>query len=425
MKVSILTIGDEILIGQIVDTNSSWMGEQLNRIGAQVHQIITVGDEHQDIITGLNSALKEADAVLITGGLGPTKDDATKKALVDFFEVGWRFDEPTWERIQSMFSKWGRAPLPAHKEQCRMPENAELLHNKMGTAPGMLFKYQNKLIVSMPGVPYEMKYLMEYEVIPKLCETFQLSPIAHRTILTAGMGESMIAKRLEEYENKAPKNLKIAYLPNLGRVRIRLTARGENQEEIESLLDQEMLQVVPLLSDIMYGEGHITQAEALGQLLQQKDLTLACAESCTGGNIAHHITLIPGSSKHFVGGVVAYSNTIKESVLGVKTQTLIDHGAVSESTVREMVAGALTTFKSDIAIAISGVAGPGGGSEEKPVGTIWMAVGNKDHIHTQLIKAGKDRQRNIEYATNWAFEITRRFINKEYYNPKQLYQIKS
>jgi len=413
MKVSILTIGDEILIGQVIDTNSAWMGQRLNAIGAEVEKTVSVKDTRASIEDGLRVAAEGVDIVLMTGGLGPTKDDITKKVLADYFGTKMYFHEPTWERIQKLFARWGRSTTPAHREQCFMPESATILMNKMGTAPGMWFEHDEKVFVSMPGVPYEMKFLMENEVLPRLQANYQSEAIAHRTILTIGEGESRIAKRIEAFDESLPKNIKIAYLPNLGRVRVRLTGRGGEQADLEALLDKKKEELVQIIPELVYGFEKEQLEEVLGKMLLDKGWTLATAESCTGGHIGHKIISIPGSSAYYTGGVVAYSNTIKNQLLHVSQNTLNEHGAVSEQTVTEMVQGALKTLGSDVALSISGIAGPGGGTPEKPVGTVWMAVGNQDKIITRKLSIGKNRAKNIEYSAVQALNLLRQFLLQE------------
>jgi nicotinamide-nucleotide amidase len=413
MKISIITIGDEILIGQTIDTNSAWMGKKLNAIGAQIHQIVSVGDDLPDIIQNLEKALQHSDVVLLTGGLGPTKDDVTKKALCEFFGVDLVFHQPTYDRILKLFEKWGRSTTEAHRLQCFMPGNAELLYNKMGTAPGMWFEKDGKVVVSMPGVPYEMKYLMETHVISKLKATFPGQPIVHRTIQTVGEGESRIAFRLEDIESALPAHIKLAFLPNLGKVRLRLTGKGPDQTALEHELDEKVKQIVDRIPELIFGFGEIKLEAAIGQMLKERQLKLATAESCTGGFLAHMITSVPGSSDYFQGSIIAYANAVKMNQLGVKADTLNQQGAVSEATVREMVTGALDLLQTDLAVATSGVAGPGGGSEEKPVGTVWMAVGNNNRIKTRLIRAGKDRIKNIEYSSVHALNLIREFLLEE------------
>ena len=291
-----------------------------------------------------------------------------------------------------------------------MPEGAEILTNKMGTAPGMWFNHGGTVIVSMPGIPYEMKYLMENEVIPKLTQTFPGRPIAHRTILTVGEGESRIAQRLENFESSLPENLKLAYLPNLGKVRLRLTGRGDDQQLLEAVLDRKVIEIENLIPDLIFGKDKEDLASAIGKLLLERELTLGTAESCTGGHIAHLITRIPGSSAYFQGSVVSYSNETKQRLLGVKPKTLESYGAVSEQTVLEMAEGAREPLGCDLAIAISGIAGPSGGSPQKPVGTIWMAVSDGKTHKTYKLQAGKDRLKNIQYASVVALNMIRKFL---------------
>ena len=414
MNVNIVTIGDEILIGQIIDTNSAWMGQQLNLVGAKVSAIHSVSDTKEGIISALEIGLKQADVILLTGGLGPTKDDITKKTIADYFGTTMIFHEPTWERIQGMFRSWGRSTTPAHKEQCFMPANAQILYNKAGTAPGMWFEIDGKIIVSMPGVPYEMKYLMEFEVIPKLVDYFPGKPIAHRTILTVGEGESRIAARLETIENSLPDFVKLAYLPNLGNVRLRLSAIAKNGEDIESILNEKAAAIEAELPELIYGYGTQTLEAAIGKLLIERGLTLATAESCTGGFLAHKITKIPGCSAYYKGSVIAYAYETKNKQLGVKNETLEKYGAVSEETVKEMVVGVIKAIETDIGISISGIAGPGGGTPDKPVGTVWLAIGNKDHIETRKLQIGKDRLRNIQYTAIQGLNMIRQFVHKHY-----------
>ena len=410
MKVHIVTVGDEILIGQTIDTNSAWMGQQLNSIGAEVVEITTVADEYDSILNGIKKGFENADIVLMTGGLGPTKDDITKKTIADFFQVGMSFHEETFARLTKAFAKFGIQVQEAHRIQCQMPNNAQIIKNNMGTAPGMWFENEGKVLVSMPGVPYEMKWLMQNGVISGLKEKFKSQPIVHRTIMTAGTGESRLAKKIEDIEEGLPAHIKVAYLPSLGTVRLRLTARGDDEVQLNEELDQLKTQVIERVSNYVYGFDEETLEQVVGKILKEKELKLSLAESCTGGYIAHRITSVPGSSAYFWGSVVSYANEIKMNTLGVKEATLIAHGAVSEQTVKEMVAGAISTLNTDVAIATSGIMGPGGGTDEKPVGTIWVAVGNKDDIRTHKLTLTKSRSKNIEYTGNFALNFLRKFL---------------
>ena len=414
MKVHILTVGDEILIGQIVDTNSAWMAQQLNAIGAKVTGITSVEDTRESITTGLTQALKDVDAVLMTGGLGPTKDDITKKTIADFFDVNMYFDESSYNRLQRLFERFGIEPNESHRVQCYMPTNANLLINKMGTAPGMWFDHEDKVIISMPGVPYEMKYLMEYEVLPKLKARFPMMPIQHRTIMTVGAGESMIAERIASVEEGLPSHIKPAFLPNLGQVRLRLSGRGGDEATLSRELDRWVKEIEELIPELIYGYDEQKLQAAVGDLLKERSLTLSTAESCTGGYLAHLITSISGSSAYFQGSVVAYANEVKTKQLNVSPETLEEYGAVSEETVKEMVQGLLGLLGTDIGIAISGIAGPTGGTADKPVGTIWLAVGNNEAIHTKKLQLTKDREKNIQYTSVVGLNMIRRFVIKSY-----------
>ncbi len=413
MNVHLITIGDEILIGQIIDTNSAWMGRELNYHGIRINGISTVGDDEADIEYALSHGLREADAVLMTGGLGPTKDDITKKVLAQFVGTELRLHEPTFERIQRFFERLGRKTTEAHRLQSYLPASSEVLVNRMGTAPGMWLEHEGKVIVSMPGVPYEMEYLMEHEVIPRLKKRYRPTPIVHQTLLTAGIGESHIAERIADLEEALPPHIKLAYLPNLGQVRLRLSARGLDEAQLQRELEQEMQKIRNRLSDIVFGQGTERLEEVVGRQLKEQGLQLCTAESCTGGYLSHLITSVPGSSAYFKGGIIAYSNELKMNELGVHSATLEEHGAVSEATVREMAEGARQRYGTDIAIAVSGIAGPGGGSEEKPVGTIWMAVSTPQFTEAFLLKAGKDRLKNIQYAGSHGLNFIRRMLVRQ------------
>ncbi len=420
MRVYLITIGDELLIGQTVDTNSAWMGRLLNLHGARIVESLTVGDDAPTIRKALERASGSADVVLITGGLGPTKDDITKKMLAEFFGDAMRFDDPTFERIKKLFQRWGREMTPAHREQCYMPASAELLLNKMGTAPGMWFERDGQIFVSMPGVPYEMEYLMEKEVVPRLVKRFPGLPILHRTILTVGEGESRIALRLEAFESQLPPHIKLAYLPNLGRVRLRLTGQHEDQQALELEMDQKAMELESLLPELTFGRDQETLEGAIGQLLRKHGLRLGTAESCTGGYIAHQMTTVPGSSEYFEGSIVSYSNAMKRNLLQVREETLQQFGAVSEQTVREMAEGALQAIGCDIAVSVSGIAGPGGGSAEKPVGTVWIGVSDGTQTEAFLLRSGKDRIKNIQFASVHALNRLRRFLLVYYEKRKEV-----
>lgn len=414
MIVNIVTIGDEILIGQIIDTNSAWIGQQLNLIGAKVNSIHSVSDTVAGIQNALDMALAQADIVLITGGLGPTKDDITKKTLANYFGATLVFHEPTWERIQEMFQRLGRSTTPSHKAQCFLPSNAEILFNKMGTAPGMWFEIKDKIVVSMPGVPYEMKYLMEAEVLPKLVRHFPSKTIAHRTILTVGEREAVIEERLTDFVAALPDFIKIAYLPKLGKIRLRLSAVSENGAAIESILDEKVKKLSGLIPELIYGYGKITLEAAIVKMLKDRGLSLATVEDATGGYVAYKINAVPTATTYFKGSIIACNNEIKIKQLGVNQITLNKQGAVSEDIAKEMVLGVLNTLQSNIAIAITGVVELETATSTKPVGTIWLAVSDNEYTDTTMLQLGKNRLQNMEYISVQALNCIRQFLNKYY-----------
>lgn len=399
MYVEIITIGDEILIGQIVDTNSAWMATELNKVGVKVKQITSISDEAAHIVSALNEAKKRADIILITGGLGPTKDDVTKSTLASYFNMPLRLDEPTLAHVKLFFEKLNRPMIAANIKQAEVPDGCTVITNKNGTAPCMWFEQEGKIIVSMPGVPFEMKYLMEEEIIPRIKKTFKLPYIVHYNMLTAGLGESFLAEQIADIENELPDHIKLAYLPKLGQVRLRLSATGQQEQKLKDEVALHAAKIINRLEKYVVNTEDIPFEKAILNLMQANRLTLSTAESCTGGYIAHQFTQHPGASAVFQGGAVTYSNALKQSVLGVKASTLEQFGAVSEQTVKEMALGAIANFKTDYAIAVTGIAGPDGGTTEKPVGTVWIAVADKNGVLAKLYTFASRRQQNIERAT--------------------------
>jgi nicotinamide-nucleotide amidase len=350
--------------------------------------------------------------VLITGGLGPTKDDITKTVLAEYFDTELRFHEPTWERLQALIRGFGREPSESHRVQCYLPAAAEILTNLLGTAPGMLLQKDRKMVVSMPGVPYEMRYLVKNEVLPRvrqLIEERSEPKLRSVTILTAGAGESVIAEQLAGIESDLPAEMSLAYLPNLGTVRLRLSIRGRDEAEMQSTLLNYRGRIEAIIGGMVYGHGHKNLAQAAGEVLLEKGLTLGTVESCTGGRVAQMLTGNSGASEYFHGSIIAYDNEVKEKLVGVAPAILVEHGAVSEACIRAMVAGGLEKLGTDLVVATSGIAGPGGGTEEKPVGTIWIAVGDNNHTEVRLLRAGKDRERNITYTAFQALNMVRKF----------------
>jgi nicotinamide-nucleotide amidase len=412
IKASIITIGDELLIGQVIDTNSAWMAQELNKIGVWVHRRVAVGDVRNDIWRALDDEGGYSDVILITGGLGPTADDITKPLLCEYFGGKMIMHEETLAHVTYLFEHVFKRPMPlleSNRKQAEVPDVATVLKNDVGTAPGMLFEKNNRIFISMPGVPHEMKFIVETHVAPLLKERFDLPFIGHRTLLTMGVGESFLAEKIKDFEAGLPKNIRLAYLPNYGMVRLRLTAQGE-KEKVETQLNEVFNTLKKQVEDVMVVDEDISFEVLLGRILKERNKTVSTAESCTGGYIAHLITSIAGASEYFKGSVVSYDNSIKENVLHVSHETISAAGAVSEETVRQMVAGALSIMQTDYAVAVSGIMGPGGGSGEKPVGTVWIAVGNTDRIETKKMHFRFDRKKNIELTAVNAMHMLYRFI---------------
>jgi nicotinamide-nucleotide amidase len=413
MLAEIITIGDEILIGQIVDTNSAWMARELNNIGIRVKQISSVSDDRQHILTGLAEAGKRAHIILITGGLGPTKDDITKKTIAEYFGVNMVENKDALNNVVNIFAKYNRPLLEVNRLQAQVPENCEVILNKNGTAPGMWFNVAGKIYISMPGVPHEMMYMMEEDVLPKLKSTLKLPFIIHKTILTVGEGESFLAERIADIEDSLPPFIKLAYLPKPGQVRLRLSGYGDNKDLIADKLNEFAAKIVERVGKAVAAEEDIPIEKAMLNFMAARNLTLSVAESCTGGYISHLFTQHPGSSKVFFGGAVSYSYELKESILGVKGTTLLNHGAVSEETATEMVQGALLKFKSDYAIAVTGIAGPDGGTAEKPVGTVWIAVASQQKLAVRKFTFGNKRQQNIERSATAALGMLNNLLHEQ------------
>ncbi|HVX52670.1 MAG TPA: CinA family nicotinamide mononucleotide deamidase-related protein [Chitinophagaceae bacterium] len=414
ITVSIITIGDELLIGQVVDTNSAWMAQQLNKSGIWVQHRAAVGDVREDIWNALDEEGKRSDVVLITGGLGPTADDITKPVLCDYFGGKMVLHQPTLDHILYLFEVVFKRPGPLlerNRNQALVPDVCTVLSNINGSAPGMMFEKNGKLFISMPGVPHEMKGIMTDHVLPLLKERYNLPYIAHRTLITFGIGESMVAERIQQWEEALPSFIKLAYLPNYGLLRLRLTGNGE-KEKVDAALTEAFTTLKQLVQPEMIADEDITLQQMVGKILLQQGKTIATAESCTGGYIAHLITSVPGASAYFYGSVVSYDNSIKQRVLGVKESTLQNDGAVSGETVREMLTGALNTMKADYAIAVSGIMGPDGGTPGKPVGTVWIAVGNAGSVEVRKLHLRFDRLKNIELTAMNALNMLRAYMLK-------------
>ena len=406
MNITIINIGDELLIGQVVNTNASTMSRMLTAAGMDVLKTMVVGDERQAIWKAVDEAMHSSDAVLVTGGLGPTKDDITKKLLCEYFNSELVESAMALDNVRRIFESRGYELTPVNRAQALVPRCCEVLNNDLGTAPCMWFAREGKVLVSLPGVPFEMEWLMRNRVLPKLQETFKTDIIVTKNILTQGIGESFLSDLIEPWELSLPENIKLAYLPVAGLTKLRLTVHGSYDPSIlKGLYD--------LAGQYIVGEDCETLDELVHKTLTGRGLTLATAESCTGGNIARLLTAQAGASAYFKGGVVAYSNEVKECALGVRHSTLETHGAVSEETVREMAEGVRQRLGADLAIATTGIAGPDGGTKEKPVGTVWIAVADKTHTEAKLLQFGANRrQQNIDRSTNQAFAMLMRLVVK-------------
>lgn len=407
MKAEIINIGDELLIGQVINTNASWMATQLTLAGIDVVHIAAVSDKRDAIRDALDHASGKADIILMTGGLGPTKDDITKKVLAEYFNSGMIFHQPTFEQVKAIFKARHFEVTEENRQQALIPEKCTPLFNRNGTAPGMWFEQNGKIYVSMPGVPFETKAMMTEQVIPKLKEHFNLSSIVYKTVMTTGLGESFLAERIKDWENGLPKHIKLAYLPQPGIVRLRLTTSGDDEAKLKAEIDDLITDLHTYIDELIFGYDDITMEEVIGKLLLEKGKTLSTAESCTGGYIAHLITSIAGSSNYYSGSVVSYSNEAKMSVLDVPMEDINAHGAVSREVVEAMATGAQQKFDTDYAIATSGIAGPSGGTAEKPVGTTWIALATRNGVKAELFHFGEHRGRNIRRAALAALNMLR------------------
>ena len=406
MFAEIITIGDELLIGQVIDTNSAWMGQELNKIGIEVLRIVSIRDRKEEITEAIDSAMKRANIVLVTGGLGPTKDDITKQTLCEYFHTELVFNEDVYENIKRVLA--GKIPMNAlNKSQAMVPKDCTVINNPVGSASVSWFERGDKVLVSIPGVPQEMTAVMKESVLSKLQERFQTDVIIHQTFLVQHYPESVLAEKLEPWETALPECIKLAYLPKPGIIRLRLTGRGNDKVKLVNILNREKVKLEEILGDDIFSEEDTPLEMIVGDLLKKKKLTVSTAESCTGGSIAARLTSISGSSEYFNGGIVAYSNDVKMGLLHVSSETLAQHGAVSEETVIEMVKGAMKALKTDCAVATSGIAGPNGGTPEKPVGTVWIAAGYKNEIRTYKQETNRGRAMNIERAGNNALLMLR------------------
>ena len=403
----IITIGDEILYGHILDTNSKWLSKNLNELGVKTNKISTIGDNYIQIKDILESSIKENDIIIFTGGLGPTNDDITKKCLNDFFKGKLITDNNTLSHIKKIFKKRNLDLTKKNRDQALVPDNCKVLHNKYGTAPGIAFEKDNKLVISLPGVPYEMKSLFENKCSQIIKQKFSLSIIHHRTIKTVGIGESWLSDLISEWEKNLDNNISLAYLPSIGRVKLRLTGRGNNLNKIKSAIDKEEKKVLPILRKYIYGFDNEELESCVGNLLIKNKKTLSIAESCSGGYLSHLVTSIPGSSKYFSGSVVAYSNNIKINNLNVNKKNIEKFGAVSKEVVEEMATNVRKKFNSSIGISTSGIAGPSGGTENKPVGTVWIGYSDKNKTLSKKLLLTNRRDINITLSSIGALNMAR------------------
>lgn len=410
-QASIITIGDELLIGQVIDTNSAWMAQELNKAGIRVCRRVAVGDVWDEIWNALDEESNHADIILITGGLGPTADDITKPLLCKYFNGKLVTDQKALANVKHLFETIFRRPLTDRNiKQAEVPDTCTVIQNQRGTAPGMLFNKDGKVFVSMPGVPHEMKGMMTADVIPALLNRFSFPHIAHRTLLTFGIGESMLADMIQDFEEALPAHIKLAYLPNYGMVRLRLTSSGSDKDAVEKEVDELFETLQLLVKEYLITNQDEPIQDVVAKLLQQRNKTVCTAESCTGGYIASLITAKPGASVYYDGSVVSYSYKAKEDLLGVGKTMLETQGAVSEEVVIQMATGALQNIGSGYTIAVSGIMGPGGGTDDKPVGTVWVAVGDKGKIITRKFHFRFDRERNIVLTAMNALNLLRKFI---------------
>lgn len=411
MDVEIITIGTELLIGQLVDTNSAWMGTQLNLAGFDVTRKTTIPDTAMAITSAISEALDRVAIVLVTGGLGPTKDDITKHVLCELFNTQLVFDQAVYEDVERLLKGRVAQINELNRSQAMVPKDCTIIRNPVGTAPILWFNRQGKMLVAMPGVPSEMQQAMEHEVIPRLKQQFATGVILHKTILVGQLPESVLAERIAQWEEQLNPALTLAYLPSPATVRLRLTAKGDDAQELSQLIEAAVAELQPLIGEYIYGSGEVQPQTEIGRILTQWHQTLSVAESCTGGYMAHLLTGVPGSSCYFKGGIVAYSNEVKIGLLGVEPAVLERHGAVSQPVVEQMALGAQRALQTDYAIATSGIAGPSGGSVDKPVGTVWMAWATPEGVFSKKFQFGTIRERNILRSGETALILLQQYLN--------------
>lgn len=410
---TIITIGDELLIGQVIDTNSAFIGQELSKAGFAIRKRIAVGDDKQEIIAALEDARLNSDLILITGGLGPTSDDITKQTLSEYFGSKLVMNEEILSMVKDIFHKLNRPMPTVNTMQAEVPDNCIPLKNYFGTAPGLWFQQENKVFIAMPGVPFEMKPMLTDSVIPMIRKSFVTPFIIHRTIHTQGIGESTLAELISDIENSFPENFKLAYLPHYSMVRLRVSATGTEESGIKKKIAEIEDGIRGRIGEFIFGYDDTSLEKEIGKLLNSQKKTVSTAESCTGGLVAHKLTLVPGASAYFSGSVVSYSYELKQSLLGVKEETLLKYGAVSEETVREMLRGVIAKTQSHYGLSISGIAGPGGGTPDKPVGTVWIAAGSTERIIVKRFLFTRTREIIMEYTAITALGMLWRFLKSE------------
>ena len=413
MNAEIITIGDELLIGQVVDTNAAWIANKLNLLGIDIFKITSISDKKESIFKALEHIDKSTDLVILTGGLGPTNDDITKIALANYFGVQLVMNQEVLENIKAFVVKRNADLNERNKQQALVPENCTVIQNAIGTAPGMWFEDKDRVVISMPGVPFEMKEMMNNYILEELKKRHQDYYILHQLILTQGLPESKLAEILEEWEENLPRELSVAYLPSPGIIKLRITGKGKNRRDIEKMIHNKIGTLEKIIPEYICGYDDDKLEESLGKLLKEKNTTISVAESCTGGNIGQLITSIPGCSEYFKGGVIAYSNEIKEKILNVNKRDIEIYGAVSKQVVEDMAQNILKLFNTDFSIATSGIAGPAGGTKEKPVGTTWIAVADKNTVISQKFVFGDQRDRNIQRASLTAINMLQKLIRSK------------
>ncbi len=414
MKAAIITIGDEILIGQIVDTNSAFIAKSLDKIGVEVAEMLSISDDKKHILDTFRQQQNKVDVVIVTGGLGPTKDDVTKKTFCEYFDDELVVDQKVLAHVTELIEGFYKRPISQlNKDQALVPSSCTVLHNKVGTAPGMWMKKENTVFISLPGVPYEMKYLVEEEIIPKIVREYKRPYIIHKTILTYGQGESLVAERIEQWENNLPEFIKLAYLPNPGRVRLRLTARGTNKEELEEAIESNVQSLDAIIHDIIVGyEENETIETVIGKLLSKQNKTISTAESCTGGRIASLLSAVPGSSSYFKGSVVSYATEAKVNVLGISQNIIDQFSVVSAEVASAMALSVKDLLKTDYALATTGNAGPLKGDSDAEIGTVFIALATPDRVITEEFNFGQPREKVIDRASVKSLEILQKEILK-------------